>query len=207
MTRRLAVLGFGFFCIMLFAFTSLSNAGIQGSDHDFSAKSWNTTGEICATCHTPHNADTSVVAPLWNHDVSNATYTLYNSPSLDATVGQPSGSSKACLSCHDGTVALDSFGGNTGTNFIGGDEVIGTSLNDDHPVSFTYDTLLATTDGDLADPDIVSSGLGSTISDDLLIAQKVECASCHDVHNSVNIDKLLRKNNANSALCMTCHTK
>ena len=35
----------------------------------------------------------------------------------------------------------------------------------------------------------------------------IECGSCHDVHNSVGLDKLLWKANAGSALCLSCHIK
>ena len=67
--------------------------------------------------------------PLWNHKVTTATYTLYSSPTLKATLSQPTHyGSKLCLSCHDGTVALDSFGGNTGTTFIDSSNSVGTDL-------------------------------------------------------------------------------
>lgn len=182
---------------------------IIGSAHDFSNESWNTSGEICIVCHTPHNADISVGdAPLWNHETTLATFTPYASPTMDATVGQPSASSKLCLSCHDGTVALDNFGGTTGgTNFIIGDALIGTDLLDDHPISFTYDAALAITDNGLYDPTTTSSGLGGTINDDLLFAGQMQCASCHDVHNGSGENNLLRLNNDASALCLTCHNK
>jgi len=132
---------------------------------------------------------------------------------MNATLGQPSASSKACLSCHDGTVAIDSFGGKTGTSFIGGRDKIGPNLSDDHPVSFTYDTVLATADGTLFDPSTKTvPGLGGkTIAQGMLIGGKIECSSCHDVHKSKGYSpssaKLLIINNSGSALCLTCHNK
>jgi len=198
--------------VAVFMSSSLFAQTIVGSDHDFTGESWNNTSEICVVCHTPHNADITVTgAPLWNHEVTTSTFTVYNSATFDATAGQPDGASKLCLSCHDGTVALDNFGGKTnGTTTIGaGDHNFGTDLTNDHPVSFTYDQALATADGELNDPTSASSGLGGTITDDLLIGGKMECASCHDVHNTVAVNgtKLLVKTNANSALCLTCHAK
>jgi hypothetical protein len=115
----------------------IAGAQITGSAHDFSGQGWGTI-EICQPCHTPHNASIALPVVLWNHEVTAATYTLYTSPTMNATTGQPDGVSRACLSCHDGTVALDSFGGATGTNFIGGDANFGTDLSNDHPVSFAY---------------------------------------------------------------------
>lgn len=181
-------------------------AGIQGSVHDFSSKTWNTSGEICVVCHTPHNAGNSII-PLWSHKTTQATFTVYSSTTLNAQVGQPSGISLACLSCHDGTVALDSYGSKTGTAFIQGNALLGTDLTNDHPISFTYNTALATVAGDLQDPATAGSGVGTTIQNDLLRNNKMECISCHDVHNGANSQHLLVKGNAGSALCFTCHKK
>ena len=63
-----------------------------------------TEGDICIFCHSPHSL--AGQSPLWNHEMSVAPYTPYSSSTLKATVGQPTGASKLCLSCHDGTVAL-----------------------------------------------------------------------------------------------------
>jgi len=195
-----------FALITAMVFVQLSFAQITGSDHDFSSETWNSSGEICIVCHTPHNSTVVAGAPLWNHSTTSTTFTLYSSGTMDATLGQPTASSKLCLSCHDGTVAVDNFGGTTtGTDFITGSELVGTSLADDHPISFTYDATLATTDGGLHNPSTQSSGLGGTIATDLLISNQVECASCHDVHNAANINYLLVKSNSGSALCLTCH--
>ncbi len=196
--------------LVLVLSTFLFGQTITGSAHDFSGEQWNSTGEICIVCHTPHHADVSVTdAPLWNHEVTAATFTPYTSSTLTATdVGQPDGSSKLCLSCHDGTVAVDNFGGQTGGNdFVTGNDLIGTDLTDDHPVSFVYDAALATNDGGLFDPTTTNSGLGGTINDDMLIGTKLQCASCHDVHNGSGVANLLLKSNANSDLCLTCHNK
>ncbi|HDO34495.1 MAG TPA: hypothetical protein ENH08_05185, partial [Chromatiales bacterium] len=61
---------------------------------------------ICVFCHTPHAAEKIPAAPLWNRKLSGATYVPYSSGSMKAVVGQPGGSSRLCLSCHDGTLAL-----------------------------------------------------------------------------------------------------
>ena len=131
---------------------------------------------------------------------------MYTSPTIDGTIdATPSGVSLLCLSCHDGTVALDAFGGGGGGETIGVayGYANGTDLSNDHPISITY-----AGDGDLA-ASTAASGVtgGTTIDADMLFAGKVECASCHDVHNAFNVALLLKKSNANSALCLTCHTK
>jgi len=196
------------FCFVVL-FSSLSFGQIAGSAHDFTTKTWNASGEMCNVCHTPHNALAVTDAPLWDHTVTTATFTLYSSPSMDATVGQPTGSSKLCLSCHDGTVALDNYAGETsGTTFISGVRNVGTDFSNDHPISFTYDATLATDDGDLFDPAVKLSSLGGTVDEDMLLAGQVQCSSCHDVHRGgSSTGKLLVMSNAGSALCLTCHDK
>ena len=205
--RAKYLLGVGLLIAVLAVWTANTEGVIRGSAHDFSAQTWNPSGEICLPCHTPHGADLTVVdAPLWNHAVTQATFIPYQSSTLRATdLGQPSGRSKLCLSCHDGTVALDSFGGRTGTRFISSQALIGTNLNAHHPVSFTYNDALATLDPGLFPPSSRASGLGSTVQRDLLFNNKVECSSCHDVHNRLGLAGLLVKSNQGSALCLTCH--
>ena len=202
---------------LLFAFSPAILAGtIAGSAHDFRGYLWNTSGEICKPCHAPHRTKT-LPAPLWNHGLSGRTYTMYDSiqsPSMDADVSsQPSGSSKICLSCHDGTIALENYGDiTTGKIFLYSDVLIGTDLSDDHPISFVYDTSLSVEDGELYDPSTKLSGIvGSvgTVKDDMLFQGRMECSSCHDVHNTRAVagTKLLLKDNTGSALCLTCHQK
>lgn len=184
------------------------NKGIEGSVHDLSTNSWNTRKGVCSPCHSAHNTDPAQTAPLWNHATTAASFTPYSSPSLNASVGQPSGVSLACLSCHDGTVAVNqSLGG----SFTGGTAVmidegakIGTDLHVTHPISFTYDAALAAADGGLEDPTTYKIGdpktaltlstppvpatwdgtslTGKTIDQALLFDHKMQCASCHDVH-------------------------
>lgn len=195
---------------LLFGSGVVSAQSIVGSAHDFSADNWNNTGEICVVCHTPHNGAIVQNTPLWNHALSTATFTLYaGAGTLDGTIGQPSGVSLLCLSCHDGTVALDSFGGNNGSQPMTGDALVGTDLSNDHPISITYEAGL---DAGLR-PVTTASGIpGSTgtIADDMLFgaSDTVECASCHDVHNSIaGTASLLVKSNNASGLCLTCHAK
>jgi hypothetical protein len=127
------VLGAGFFL------ATVASAQITNSAHDLSARTTanNPENQLCIYCHTPHHSDTTVAdAPLWNHELTVATFTVYSSTTLDASVGQPLGVSKLCLSCHDGTVALDAFGGmpgHLGALGAGNSANLGTDLSNDHP--------------------------------------------------------------------------
>lgn len=176
-------------------------AGISGTPHDLSGRNWG-TNQICIFCHAPHNSATVQIVPLWNHGTTAATFTLYTSSTLNAVPGQPAGASKACLSCHDGTVAIDTYGTRTGTNMMSGSALLGTNLSNDHPVSFTYNAALATSDGGLVTP----ASASQVVAGIPLYASSLECASCHNVHDNANGD-FLRVSNAASALCLKCHSK
>jgi len=186
-----------------------ASASIAGSAHDFSGRSWSGS-MVCLPCHTTHDAN-DVKAPLWTHERSEAQIVPYESPtgSLDATIDAPgAGVTAACLSCHDGTVALDAFGGVPGSALrIDSASRIGPDLSHSHPVGFVYDSSLAARDGELHDPATAESGLGGTISEDMLVNGRLECSSCHDAHNRNGHPKMLIMSNARSALCLTCHDK
>jgi predicted CXXCH cytochrome family protein len=199
--------------LFITAFATVSFGQITGTKHDFSASAWS-GGEICVACHTPHNALAISNAPLWNHLVTTQTFTPYSSTgTLNATVGQPSGVSKLCLSCHDGTTKIDAIGGAVGSATIGAVAGnFGLDLSNDHPISFVYNSALVTADGGTGLKAVTAlSGLGGSIENDMLFgavsgSKTVECSSCHDVHNA-GFASLLRKSNAGSALCLTCHSK
>lgn len=201
--------------------------------------------QICVFCHTPHGADTSASVPLWNKTLQNKTYTPYSSSSLDAgtiqgaSAGQPLGSSKLCLSCHDGAMQIGSVkvlrgqtdqviplnNTNAGTMPSGSGITSGFTrqlggstfddLSNDHPISVTYDSTLASRDGELRAPDVnqrLGNVFGKLVRGDhykpmLPLAPtgssnagQVQCTTCHDPHiretnlaNEKNI-KFLRAN-------------
>jgi len=75
------------------------------------------TGEICVFCHTPHGGDIGttgapVAVPLWNKKLSAATFTTYDqlgTSTLDAAISTIGSVTLACLTCHDGTQAIDNI--------------------------------------------------------------------------------------------------
>ncbi|RRJ85262.1 cytochrome c3 family protein [Aestuariirhabdus litorea] len=147
-------------------------AGISGTKHNLGSGGvvgnnlFDGTAEICVFCHTPHGSDTSAPVPLWNRNInSSPTYTTYATLQTSSLQGKEAaiGSvSLACLSCHDGTQAMNSVinaPGSGGYNATGspmagtwdgttvgsangllldGITKIGTDLRDDHPISIQY---------------------------------------------------------------------
>jgi len=93
----------------------------------------NDTAEICIFCHTPHGGSTTdangntVAVPLWNKVLTNPgnfkTYDQLGTSTLDAAVGSVGSISLACLTCHDGTQAIDNIinaPGSGGYDALGG---------------------------------------------------------------------------------------
>jgi predicted CXXCH cytochrome family protein len=160
--------------------------------------------EVCLFCHTPHRGTGDT--PLWNHTMSQASYTPYSSTTIRSEIGQPTGASKLCLSCHDGTVALGMVHSRSNpiemqsgvTTMPAGRSNLGTDLSDDHPVSFKYDSALAATRGDLKDPSTLINEVKLDHNSDM------QCTSCHDPHSN-QYGKFLVRDNTASGLCVQCH--
>ncbi|HYD62674.1 MAG TPA: hypothetical protein VEC35_20130, partial [Noviherbaspirillum sp.] len=211
---------------------------------------------FCHTPHNAESgalgtAPNTYSAPLWNRKLSQETYQTYDSSSMNAASAElsagPGGGSKLCLSCHDGTMGVDKVGvlngvknatismasgtspvkmpGDSSTGFT---RNIGVELKADHPISFTYDSALATADGELRAPDGVAVGnrvAGTTPPKLPLDKSQMQCTTCHDPHLRDNATgngnaKFLRANRfqvsqptgggfnaTNDIICLACHDK
>ena len=181
--------------------------------------------------------------PLWNHDVTTLSYTkLYQSdfgegPSASGflgagesgdddqfvdrhlfnaaeTLGDPSSVSLLCLSCHDGSVAVNAYGFEPSASIGSGDAFLADSfliggsgnLSNHHPIGFDYADVTAY-DDEIADEYIRFGGTDVTIIS-VLDNGKMACVTCHDVHNTKNEgESLLWASDRNSGFCCTCHLK
>jgi len=149
------------------------------------------TTEVCVFCHTPHGANRQGIsfrAPIWNRKLSADQYQMYDqvwSKSFEArpnSPGRPTGYSRLCLSCHDGTIALGSVINRSGSGGLDSEyqmeyptgqspagpfgsiptgegaaaqatRALGRDLRNDHPISMVFDSLLrATKDIEFVDP-------------------------------------------------------
>lgn len=170
-TRKLGATLVGLLTLVLMQ--SAAMAGIANTRHNLgntntqggSVNSFSGTAEICIFCHTPHGSDVSASVPLWNRTLANPTsFTRYSTlftATFDAAEAPVGSVSIACLSCHDGTQAMNVVintpgSGSTGTmagTWSGGKvdgagkmtgtgtfnfPKLGTDLRDDHPISMQY---------------------------------------------------------------------
>lgn len=175
----LRVAGVGAAAVTVAGLSTEALAGISNTKHNLSASGATgknyltnvTTTEICVFCHTPHGSDTSAPVPLWNKKLpsgsSFTTYATLGSSTLDAATTTTGSVSLACLSCHDGTQAMDNMmnapgagsydstgastyrtwntsaswtGSNVNTDGTLKDVVtkIGQDLKNDHPIGIVY---------------------------------------------------------------------
>lgn len=223
-------------CLLVLAALSVGTAyagqpaatGITDSVHDmnvYTGVAPDEFGRSCVFCHTPHNAqpiDALNPVPLWNHEWSTAdfsagVYQWATPENLALSIADPLvGPTRLCMSCHDGTVAVDQHGPSrafAGTTMLTGDAAVGRNadLTDDHPVGFSYLQALTerNTSGlvtaelvdttELFASSVVASAVAGTydtvtraqggrmIGDVLYQGDIMTCASCHEVHNKENV--------------------
>lgn len=187
--------------------------------------------QVCIFCHTPHSANVSEQAPLWNRAFSTVTtFQRYSSNTLQIRVNaaartpaqydtgaQPDGSSKLCLSCHDGVSKLGAIlqggtiimrGGAGSTSTGGGDVITGlASFNPNtnkmklghHPVSFVYNATVR---------DAINAGKGTTsytlpTSEPAIVLRnsKMQCTTCHDAHQNQSDDTKCYLNDSSVGDC------
>ncbi len=206
-------------CMVLFS-SPLSNAasqrlgfngGVNDHPHNMSAigsatiKAPAATEErICVFCHTPHSA--SADGPLWNRrdpigPNGDGTFPLYGRlgeieidtiPQAQYGTGQyPNGSSRLCLSCHDGVTAIgEVINPGSGASPLGGLGSIEAEnpgspavidLTRSHPISFIYDNTVR-------DAINTAKGGGYQINDPTVLdsLSRMQCTTCHDPHLDTN---------------------
>lgn len=232
---------------------TVHDLGTAHNGMDYTADPADSLNRICIFCHTPHHAykilGTGIgtgpeapagydYLPLWNHVPSGnwGSYIPYTNGPGAPQVGpkasqailngldQPGGNSMLCLSCHDGSIAVNSYGNSDqpGTSqsgsvaggvekFINPAYMIGKDnyLGNHHPIGFSYDAVFAQ-DNEIRDPDTTAITATSSIRDHLYGdgSTQMECGTCHSVHNTGNTgEALLWRSDFESQFCLTCHAK
>jgi predicted CXXCH cytochrome family protein len=165
-------------------------------------------GDVCYFCHAAHN--TGTIAPLWARtNPTNGGYQTFSSGTISVNIaGTVDDFSLACMSCHDGTVAVNQtikgkLGTNAGNVYVAvGNTRIGPDLRNDHPVSLQWPAPDAT-NGLLASVPApfrtYNTNRGATN-----LTAALTCGSCHAVHDTT-FSKFLRANPAAAGFCALCH--
>jgi len=203
-------------CLVVGVATSLraglTGPGVYDTPHDVRVITGEEGLEPCAMCHSPHSGTGEY--PLWNRDQGAQTYTLFDSPSFDMYSGnQPQAPSSLCLVCHNGV--FSSLVNYPGPGSHSGEEydyemnptfwaMLGLDLSNEHPISFTYDPAMDSTQDNNGFPDpvvcttgngdrnwIASANTGKTYAYPLyggtaaVPGFEMECSTCHSVHDTV----------------------
>ncbi len=202
-------------------------SGIAGGAHDFTyaagggVNQANGDAATCISCHVRHSMPNSPsgvegTQVAWNDNLSaqsfswsDATHTT-GGTRLPNNLGTWGGSSKLCLSCHDGTISARSEYRPAG------------DLKGNHPVGVpypyrgapsTYNGITTGTEVELTHyvtmpPNVkLFTQLGNSVIEGVQIgATGIECASCHDVHNKNVRDRQLLRD-TKTQLCLDCHNR
>ena len=192
--------------------------------------------QTCAFCHVAHKATgasgsvgTPAPAgnqtPLWNHQLGSTITGVYGGTgtfaslntdiaALGAATWGSATSSHLCMSCHDGTVAVNAIYKFTATGFASianhtnansqliSNSNLGTDLSSTHPVNFTYQgAAWLSKQTHVAVPSNYSVGTANLPLD---AAGKLQCSTCHSVHDPTNT-YFLRDVVTSSKICLDCH--
>ncbi len=180
---------------------------VVGSKHDLSVSGpgplkAQAETEVCIFCHVSHAAGPE---RLTSRPDLTAKHRPYESSTSAAAPRAPTGASRICLSCHDGTIALGDTRARRiqmGAATVGGRlppgrrSNLGTDLRSTHPVSFQPTDSAQVRRPARADPVRLDH------------AGRLECTSCHDPHREfagAGDGMFLVKTNRRSELCRTCH--
>ncbi|ABB32097.1 cytochrome c family protein [Geobacter metallireducens RCH3] len=186
--------------------------------------------QICIFCHTPHNAKPQTV--LWNRNDTTQTFGHYSSNTLAIHTdpaaktssdykSEPNGSSRLCLSCHDGVTALgavlngDAIEVNNNVNTVmSGTHVFNRTkiTNSHHPVSFVYNASVRDRLNVLEGPGN-SYQLPTNAKIRLDRENRMQCITCHDPHQTQYNDPSTpfwvldgtSATNAHDSVCTNCH--
>jgi predicted CXXCH cytochrome family protein len=157
--------------------------------------------QSCVFCHVSHGGTAKAMGG--RPDVG-TTHRGYESSTLRGRALAPTGASRVCLSCHDGTIAVGrTLKGSIAMKGVPTDGRIpasrrsnlGTDLRSSHPVS------MRVTPGPKvrgpSDPRVHLDG-----------ASEIQCTSCHDPHSEFGgtpEGRFLRAPMQGSQLCAACH--
>jgi len=182
-------------------------------------------GDVCVYCHAEHDPSSDLRTPLLNRILPSTVFQMYDGQRLTVAVAaSPDSTSLACLSCHDGTMALDAVqqgpithldaatgkvtiascekechtasNPSGGIIFAGGN--VGSDLRNHHPIGIPYDHG--------KNPDLHAPSNGKVNGLPLYGPDRnqVGCGSCHDPHDDSQ-RPFLRVSGLDGALCLACH--
>jgi len=181
------------------------------------------TDEICIFCHTPHSSIPST--PLWGRKPTVTTsFGHYSSTSLvidnpgvrtTSDYNEPNGSSRLCLSCHDGATALGAVLNGPEIPFDVGKQVIAPStaagsynifnptigdvtnppdsIDDDatkhhHPISFKYNSAVKTAIESVKGVGYTFPSPAPSIEQYVKLDRNgyMQCTTCHNPHQDMS---------------------
>jgi predicted CXXCH cytochrome family protein len=176
-TLKDAILQTAFFVVLVLVLLPGSSNGVLGRI------SGGLHGK-CEYCHIPGQNDDPGETRFTNQNRTGDGF----SGKYSHRAEEMTGTSKLCLTCHDGTIARDHGDSYRGE---GSAETFSVDLNRSHPVSVDYNTVSFRKSRNFYP--------AATIGPLKLYDGRVECGTCHDTHNRFRLRVSVRE------LCTRCH--
>ena len=211
-------------------------AGVINSVHDMRGYAGTGTdvtvagidqNRVCAFCHTPHHAYDPAASgldysPLWAHEVNTANFTPYQSTTINSTLFSAAdnliGPSRLCMSCHDGTIAVDTHYDTVATTKLQQNDAFnsptvgfgsaggGHDLANDHPIGFDYVAVAKGVDGNTPGSSTIAT------EDNWIVAPGTGAGALQYKNNTNNLTVRERLYVPSTAIgdvgimtCATCH--
>lgn len=185
------------------------NGGNNSNPHNLSSLSGNskkalTETQICIFCHTPHGATPQ--STLWSRlppEGPMGGFPTFAASSVQDPSGilgiddagivattqystahdYPNGSSKLCLSCHDGVTAMGILANGDEIDMSGTGKALAIDLAVSHPISFVYNQSVVTYLNSLGKTDTYKNfPITAYLSSDSTGKTWVQCTICHQPH-------------------------
>jgi predicted CXXCH cytochrome family protein len=208
-----------FVAVLVLTAPTLALGGtIANTKHDLSSTSTaaiksTTQGDTCVFCHVSHNSQPAVSRPLWSHNmtIQNLTWsaaTVRGTALPTSMTSTQLAGSRACMSCHDGTIALGDLLNKpldatvTGPNATAGKLTAGVNylnpgaMQSNHPLGVPQPPAVT------GFTSFKTPLAGSAVNYDA--NGNVQCDSCHNPHDNT-YGTFLKINPAGGAICLTCH--
>ena len=222
------------------AFAGLeAGTGVNGSLHDMTLVVGNTAdqmGRVCVFCHTPHHAVVTTNTdqlPLWNHTMTDdsqfTAYTWATPNNQGAIINDVlAGPSRLCMSCHDGSIAIDQHGKamsengtikidtlNTGMDGAGRANLT-KDLSNTHPIGFDYNAIEATRNVSGMNGSGTSNGTNFDIGEEIVKSGNKYASAITNMATAAGTYNVIERNqggkkisdnlfNSNIMTCATCH--
>ena len=215
---------------LAFPAAAMATQALENSPHDLTTAR---QSETCVFCHTPYNNHADAGPPLWNQQAAGIVLATFDSRETNGAIVTVGSASIACLTCHDGAQGMDAaipptIADTPHANALRHNHPVSVAYagyskgfpefpRPDYAGAENGLRRATIFDAPRWWIDTEPTPNGVRNKTDLILFTRtvngearpfVECATCHDPHGEGDAAaSLMRIDNGQSAVCLTCHTQ